>query len=432
MTPSSIAPQFDRDTEVLSLLEEEEARQAAQITLVASENYSSPAVRSFEGSLFADKNAEGYPGKRYVSGCEVVDRLECLAIERAKALFGCDHANVQAMSATIANYAVMKELLAPQNTVLAMRLQDGGHFSHGATFHASGRDFRWQFYGVSKETEQIDYDAVRILACESRPAVILCGGSSYPRLVDYRAMGVIAREVGAILWVDLSHTAGLVAGGAAPSPFPDADIVTTSTHKTLRGPRGGGLVLGKAAFAKRIDRALFPGLQGAPKMDMIAARAALLREVRGPAFKCYAQAVIDNARALADGVREAGVRLVTGGTSSHLVLVDVAESGRTGREIEELLLTAGVVSNRNAIPFDRTPTAEGGGLRIGSAAMTTRGLDHSLFCELGRLIGAVIREPGRSQASIGRMRSFVREIGPSLPLFHDRWLSDMPKQSSVG
>ncbi|MER8562683.1 serine hydroxymethyltransferase [Mesorhizobium sp. M0578] len=410
------------DIDVSNLVRLEEQRQLSQLSLVASENYCSPAIRGFEGSIFADKNAEGYPGKRCVSGCEYADQLETLAIERAKSAFGCEHANVQAMSATIANFAIMNELFRPPDGLMAMRLQDGGHLSHGAPFHASGQNFRWCFYGVSETDEQLDYDEVRSIALENRPAAIICGGSSYPRLIDYEKMHQIAREIGALLWVDLAHTAGLVAGRAIPSPFPHADIVTTSTHKTLRGPRGGGLILCKNSLAKQIDRAIFPGLQGAPKMDMIAARAALLAEVQTPCFREYARDVLRNAKALEHGLIYAGVTLVSGGTSSHLLLLNLLRCGMTGNEMEDLLLEARVIGNKNPIPFDTLPPSKAGGLRIGSAALTTRGFDEGQCFELGVLIGKVVTS-SRRRERVADLRSFVNESTQGLPLFGQKWVA---------
>lgn len=409
------------DVEVGNLVRLEEHRQLSQISLVASENYSSPAIKAFEGSIFADKNAEGYPGKRCVSGCEYADQLENLAVERAKTAFGCEHANVQAMSATIANFAIMNELFQPPDGLMAMRLQDGGHLSHGAPFHASGQNFRWCFYGVSKADEQLDYDEVRSVALENRPAAIICGGSSYPRLIEYEKMNQIAREVDALLWVDLSHTAGLVAGRATPSPFPHADIVTTSTHKTLRGPRGGGLVLCKSSLAKQIDRAIFPGLQGAPKMDLIAARAALLSEVTTVRFQEYAKDVLRNAKALERGLLYAGATLVSGGTSSHLLLLNLLRCRTTGNEVESSLLEAQVVANKNPIPFDTLPPSKAGGLRIGSAALTTRGFDEQQFFELGVMIGTVVTSACNHER-VADLRSFVKESTQGLPLFNQKWV----------
>ncbi|MGY4182917.1 glycine hydroxymethyltransferase [Bradyrhizobium sp. USDA 4518] len=410
------------DKEIGDLLRLEEQRQLSQLSLVASENYSSPRVREFEGSIFADKNAEGYPGSRCVSGCEHADKLERLAIERAKSVFGCEHANVQAMSATIANFAVMNGLFQPQDRLMAMRLQDGGHLSHGASFHASGQNFRWCFYGVSKSDEQLNYDEVRSIALENRPVAIICGGSSYPRLIDYEKMHEIAREIDALLWVDLAHTAGLVAGRAVPSPFPHADIVTTSTHKTLRGPRGGGLILCKSSLGKAIDRAIFPGLQGAPKMDLIAARAALFAEVQTPCFQRYAREVLKNAKALENGLLEAGATLVSGGTSSHLLLLSLMSSDMSGRQLEVALSGAQVIANRNPIPFDRRPPSEAGGLRIGSAALTTRGFDEAQFVQLGKLIGDVVTSTDKHRG-IASLSAFVRDNTEGLPLFNEKWLT---------
>ncbi|UVK57055.1 serine hydroxymethyltransferase [Mesorhizobium sp. AR02] len=410
------------DVEIRKLVLLEEQRQLSQLSLVASENYSSPTIRGFEGSIFADKNAEGYPGRRCVSGCEYADQLENLAIERAKSAFGCEHANVQAMSATIANFAIMNELFQPRDGLMAMRLQDGGHLSHGASFHASGRSFRWCFYGVSEIDEQLDYDEVRSIALENRPAAIICGGSSYPRLIDYEKMYEIAQEIGALLWVDLAHTAGLVAGRAIPSPFPYADIVTTSTHKTLRGPRGGGVILCKQKLARKIDRAIFPGLQGAPKMDLIAARGALLAEVQTPRFREYAKDVLSNAKALERGLLDAGASLVSGGTSSHLILLNLLKCNTTGLEIEGYLSEGRVITNKNPVPFDTLPSSKAGGLRIGSAALTTRGFDEARFFELGVLIGKVVTSTHKRDRIVD-LRSFVDRNTQGLPLFNQKWLA---------
>ncbi|MER9871368.1 serine hydroxymethyltransferase [Mesorhizobium sp. M0136] len=410
------------DLEVSNLVRMEEMRQLSQLSLVASENYSSPIVRGFEGSIFADKNAEGYPATRCASGCEYADQLEMLAIERAKIVFGCEHANVQALSATIANFAIMNELFRPSDRVMAMRLQDGGHLSHGAPFHASGKNFRWCFYGVSKSDEQLDYDEVRSIALANRPAAIICGGSSYPRLIDYEKMHQIARDVDALLWVDLAHTAGLVAGRAIPSPFPHADIVTTSTHKTLRGPRGGGLILCRGSMAKQVDRAIFPGLQGAPKMDLIAARAVLLGEVQKPRFQEYCADVLKHAKALERGLVYAGATLVSGGTSSHLLLINLLRCGTTGVEIERLLSEGHIITNKNAIPFDTLPPSKSGGLRIGSAALTTRGFREEQFFEVGVMIGKVITS-GRNRDMVADLRSFVKKNTAGLPLFNPKWMT---------
>ncbi|TIV55931.1 serine hydroxymethyltransferase [Mesorhizobium sp.] len=410
------------DVEVARLVDMEESRQSSQLNLVASENYSSPAVRRYEGCIFADKNAEGYPGERYVSGCGYADQLEELAVERAKSAFGCEHANVQSMSATIANFAIMNELFKTGDKLMAMRLQDGGHLSHGAPFHASGRRFRWCFYGVSRANEQLDYDNVRSVALENRPAAIICGGSAYPRLLDYEKMHEIAREVGALLWVDLAHTAGLVVGRVVPSPFPYADIATTSTHKTLRGPRGGGLVLCKEILAKRIDRAIFPGLQSAPKMDMIASRAVLLSEVQTECFQEYAKEVLRNAKALERGLLDEGVHLVSGGTSSHLLLLNLSKSNTSGLDVEQALLEADVVSNKNPVPFDTLPPSKSGGLRIGSAALTTRGFEEEQCFELGVLVGLVVAS-GCAPSKVADLKSFVRDNTKGLPLFNPRWMA---------
>ncbi|CAD6547541.1 serine hydroxymethyltransferase [Paraburkholderia sabiae] len=409
------------DPDLDQLVDAECRRQESAITLVASENFSSPRSRVLEGSALADKNAEGYPDRRFAAGCEYVDAIENLAIARLKKLFGCEHANVQAMSATIANVALLQAVLKAGDPILSMRLSDGGHLSHGAAFHMSGRLYHVCHYGLNETSERIDIDEVRRLAKEARPKLIVCGGSSYPRNIDYAAFADIAKEVGALLWADIAHVAGLMAARVVPSAIPYADFVTSSTHKTWRGPRGGSVLMCRQEWGHAIDRAIFPGIQGAPKMDMIAARAAHFMETAEPEFTLYSKAVLDNAQALAEGLRQEGVRLVTGGTDTHLVLANVTDLGLTGQQAERLLTEVGVTTNRNMIPFDRQPPSLCSGVRMGSAAMTTRGLDESDFLRIGALIGSLLNNPGDPDKQI-RAKAIFGELVQGLPLFSERWL----------
>ncbi|RKT10378.1 glycine hydroxymethyltransferase [Paraburkholderia sp. RAU2J] len=406
---------------LVTLVEAESRRQEDSITLVASENFSSPRSRALEGSALADKNAEGYPGKRFAAGCEYVDAIEGLAIARLKELFGCEHANVQAMSATIANVALLQAVLKPGDPILSMRLTDGGHLSHGAAFHTSGRLYQVRHYGVGKATERIDMDEVRHIAKATKPKLIICGGSSYPRNIDYAAFADIAQEVDALLWADIAHVAGLMAARVVPSAVPHADFVTSSTHKTWRGPRGGSVLMCRQEWGHAIDRAVFPGIQGAPKMDIIAARAALFKETAEPEFAQYSSAVLENAQALAEGLRDEGVRLVTGGTDTHLLLADVTDFELSGLEAEQLLTQAGITTNKNVIPFDKQPPSLSSGVRMGSAAMTTRGLGRSDFLHIGTLIGTLLRNP-TDDGVRNRVQAILAEMVEGLPLFSDRWL----------
>ncbi len=409
------------DPEMARLVAAEERRQRDTVNLIASENYASPLALALEGSIFANKNAEGYPGKRFVAGCEHADAVEQLAVARLKDLFGCEHANVQAMSATIANVALLGTVLEPGDRLLGMRLADGGHLSHGAEFHLSGKTFEAVHYGVDRQTERIDMDRVADSAKRHRPKLIICGGSAYPRAIDYAAFGEIARSVGALLWADVAHTAGLIAAGVVPSPLPHADFVTTSTHKTWRGPRGFGVILCRKDWAERIDRALFPGIQGAPKMDMIAARAVFFKECATPEFREYARQVLDNAKALAEGLTEGGIRLVSGGTDTHLILADVRGQVPDGARAEALLAEVGIIANKNPIPFDPAPPTVSSGLRVGTAAMTTRGLETEKFRKIGALIARVLtdaKDPTVAEAA----RAEVANLVVDRPLFARRWL----------
>lgn len=409
------------DPEMAALTRQERERQLSTINLIASENFASPYAACLEGSIWANKNGEGYPGKRFVAGCELADRVEAIAIERAKALFGCEHANIQSMSATIGNVAILNALLKPGDVILSMELTHGGHLSHGAAFHYSGKAFKAVHYGVDRATERIDMEQVSSLAREHRPKMIICGCSSYPRTIDYAAFGEIAKSVGAILLVDLAHNVGLVAAGVIPSPFPHADVVSTSTHKTFRGPRGGGLILCKQEFAAKIDRAVFPGLQGAPKLDMIAARAVLFKECMTPEFRRYGAQVVANAQALADGCRAQGLRLVAGGTDTHLVLVDVTSVIASGKQAESVLESVGIITNRNGIPFDAHPPNVSSGIRIGSPFLTTRGMKEPDLFRVGRLIGQVLEQHREHQV----LESAAQELSVmagKFSLFSPEWL----------
>ena len=409
------------DPEMAALTRQERERQLSTINLIASENFASPYASCLEGSIWANKNGEGYPGKRFVAGCELADRVEAIAIERAKALFGCEHANVQSMSATIGNVAILNALLKPGDLILSMELTHGGHLSHGATFHYSGKAFKAIHYGVDRATERIDMEQVRSLAREHRPKIIICGCSSYPRTIDYAAFGEIAKSVGAILLVDLAHNVGLVAAGVIPSPFPHADVVSTSTHKTFRGPRGGGLILCKQEFAAKIDRAVFPGLQGAPKLDMIAARAVLFKECMTPEFRRYGAQVVANAQALADGCRSQQLRLVAGGTDTHLVLVDVTSVIASGKQAESVLESVGIITNRNSIPFDAHPPNVSSGIRIGSPFLTTRGMKEPDLFRVGRLIGQVL-EQHREYQVLESVAQELSVMAGKFSLFSPEWL----------
>src|ERR1700739_851777 len=348
------------DPEVAEALHDEVRRQSTGLELIASENFVSEAVLEAMGSVFTNKYAEGYPGKRYYGGCENVDRVERIAIERAKQLFGAEHANVQAHSGTQANISVYMTALEPGATVLGMNLAHGGHLTHGHPLNFSGKMYKFVPYGVTKETETIDYDDLARLAAEHKPKMIVAGASAYSRIIDFPRMGEIARSVGAIFFVDMAHIAGLVAGGMHPSPVPHADFVATTTHKTLRGPRGG-LVLCKAQFAKELDRITFPGTQGGPLMHIITAKAVCLKEAAEPGFREYERQIVANAQKLAAEVARAGFRIVSGGTDNHLFLIDLYSRGLTGKEAQPALDRAGITVNKNSIPFDPTPPMTAGG-----------------------------------------------------------------------
>jgi len=403
------------DPAVAALLAAELARQRDGLELIASENFASPTVLAAAGSVLTNKYAEGYPGRRYYGGCEVVDQVESLAIERARQLFSAEHVNVQPHSGTSANMAVYFAALKPGDTLLGMDLASGGHLTHGHRLSYSGRDFRVVAYGVDRQSERIDLDEVRRLALEHRPKLIVCGASAYSRTIDYAGFRAIADEAGALLMADMAHVAGLVAAGLHPSPVPHCDFVTTTTHKTLRGPRGG-LVLCRAGFAKEIDRAVFPGIQGGPLMHVIAAKAVALGEALGETFREYQRNVVANASRLAERLVAQGFRVVSGGTDNHLFLLDVAGRGLTGKLSEAALDRAGITVNKNTVPFDPHPPMVASGIRIGTPAVTTRGMSLDEMDEIAERIGEVLAAPEDSVVG-ERVRVRVRELAQRFPLY---------------
>ncbi len=409
----------ETDPEIAEVLREEGRRQGTGLELIPSENFVSEAVLEAMGSVLTNKYAEGYPGKRYYGGCEFADRAEQLAIDRAKALFGAEHANVQAHSGTQANVSVYMAALQPGDTVLGMNLAHGGHLTHGHPLNFSGKMYKFVPYGVSKETETIDYDELARLAQEHKPKMIVAGASAYSRVIDFPRMAEIARSVGALFFVDMAHIAGLVAGGMHPSPVPHADFVSTTTHKTLRGPRGG-LVMCKAQFAKELDRITFPGTQGGPLMHIIAAKAVCLKEAAEPGFRDYAKQIVANAKRLAAEIAKAGFRIVSGGTDNHLFLIDLYSRGITGKDAQPALDRAGITVNKNSIPFDPTPPMTGGGIRLGTPAVTTRGMLEADMARIAGWITEVLSNIGDA-AREQRIRGEVAEFAVQFPLYTRRW-----------
>src|ERR1700723_544274 len=384
------------DPQIADLLRDEARRQATGLELIPSENLVSEAVLEAMGSIFTNKYAEGYPGKRYYGGCEVADKVEQLAIDRAKELFGAEHANVQAPSGTSANVTVYMSTLKPGDTVLGMNLAHGGHLTHGHPLNFSGRMYKFIAYGVRKEDERIDYDEIEKLAHEHKPKMIVAGASAYPRIIDFERIGKVAKAVEALFFVDMAHIAGLVAAGVHPSPIPYADIVSTTTHKTLRGPRGG-LVLCKAAFAKELDKLTFPGTQGGPLVHTMAAKAVCLKEAMEPSFAAYQKQVVANAKALAAAIAKRGFRIVTGGTDNHVFLIEVHSRGITGSDAEKALDRAGITVNKNSIPFDPLPPMKGGGIRLGSPSVTTRGMREAEMEQIGGGVGEIFSHLGDTE-----------------------------------
>jgi len=408
----------DVDPEIERLLREETRRQAEGLELIASENFVSPAVLEALGSTLTNKYAEGYPGKRYYGGCEVVDRVEQLAIDRAKALFGAEHANVQPHSGSQANMAAYFALAQPGDTLLAMSLNFGGHLTHGSPVNFSGKLFKIVPYGLSRETETIDMDEVRRLAREHRPKVLVVGASAYPRTLAFDRFAEIAKEVGAAMVVDMAHIAGLVAAGLHPNPVPHAEIVTTTTHKTLRGPRGG-MILCREAHAKTLNSQIFPGIQGGPLEHVIAAKAVALKEALQPSFKDYQRRTVENAVILAEGLKRAGLRLVSGGTDNHLMLVDLRPKKLTGKVAEEALGKAGITVNKNMIPWDPEKPMTTSGVRIGTPALTSRGMGAQEMTIVARLIGRVLDAPSDATV-LAKVRGEVKDLCEQFPMYEDR------------
>ncbi len=406
------------DPEVAEALRDEVRRQATGLELIASENFVSEAVLEAMGSVFTNKYAEGYPGKRYYGGCEHVDRVERLAIERAKQLFGAEHANVQSHSGTQANISVYMTVLEPGAAVLGMNLAHGGHLTHGHPLNFSGKTYKFVPYGVTKDSETIDYGGIATLAREHRPKMIVAGASAYARVIDFQRIAEIAQSVGALFFVDMAHIAGLVAAGVHPSPVPYADFVSTTTHKTLRGPRGG-LVLCREKYAKDLDRVTFPGIQGGPLEHIIAAKAVCLKEAAEPEFAGYQRQVVANAKAFAAALGRHGFRIVTGGTDNHLMLVDMHSRGITGRDAELALERAGMTVNKNAIPFDPLPPMKAGGIRIGTPAVTTRGMREAEMEKIVGWIAEVLTHLGDA-AIEQRVRSEVAALAEKFPLYSRR------------
>jgi glycine hydroxymethyltransferase len=409
----------EADPAIARLIREETRRQAEGLELIASENFVSPAVLEAAGSTLTNKYAEGYPGKRYYGGCEVVDQVEQLAIDRATELFGAGFANVQPHSGSQANMAAYFALGSPGDTVVAMSLNFGGHLTHGSPVNFSGKLFRIVPYGLRQSDETIDMDEVARLARENKPKILVVGASAYPRTLHFDKFAEIAREVGAALMVDMAHIAGLVAAGLHPNPVPLADIVTSTTHKTLRGPRGGLILCRDAELAKKLNSQIFPGIQGGPLEHVIAAKAVAFGEALRPEFKAYQQAIVDNAQALAEGLLGAGLRLVSGGTDNHLMLVDLRPKRLTGKVAEEALGKAGITVNKNMIPWDPEKPFVTSGVRVGTPALTTRGFGRPEMAQVAALIGRVLDAPG-DEASLARVRAEVRELCARFPMYADR------------
>ncbi len=405
----------EADPVIHRLVRQETRRQAEGLELIASENFVSPAVLEAVGSTLTNKYAEGYPGKRYYGGCEVVDEVESLAIDRARRLFGAEYANVQPHSGSQANMAAYFAVAKPGDTLLAMSLNFGGHLTHGSPVNFSGKLFKIVPYGLRKEDETIDMDEVVRLAREHRPRVLVVGASAYPRTLHFAPFAEIAREVGATLLVDMAHIAGLVAAGQHPSPVPHADIVTTTTHKTLRGPRGG-MILSREAHAKALNSQIFPGIQGGPLEHVIAAKAVAFQEALQPAFQEYGRQVVENAKALAEGLVRAGLRLVSCGTDKHLMLVDLRPKRLTGKVAEEALGKAGITVNKNMIPWDPEKPMTTSGVRIGTPALTTRGMKAGDMARVASLIGRALDAPA-DEAALARVRGEVRELCEGFPLY---------------
>src|SRR6267154_1879193 len=412
------APLAASDPEIAQQIENEVKRQHEGLEMIASENFVSRAVLEAAGTVFTNKYAEGYPGKRYYGGCEYADVVENLARDRAKQLFGAEHANVQPHAGSQANMEAYAAILQPGDTILGLNLAHGGHLTHGHHLNFSGKTYKIVPYGVTKETETIDYDALETLAEQERPKLIIGGGSAYPRIIDFVRMRQIADKVGALFLVDMAHFAGLVAGGAHPSPVPHAHIVTSTTHKTLRGPRAG-MILSKAEFAAAIDKVVFPGMQGGPLVHIMAAKAICFQEAMQPEFRDYAKQVVSNAKVLAETLAAEGFRIISGGTDTHLMLVDVFSKGMLGSEAEKALGEAGITVNKNAIPFDTNPPMKPSGVRIGSPAMTTRGMKEEQMRQVGRWIAESLLQ--RTDTTLlAKVRKQVLDLCEAFPLYAER------------
>ena len=404
------------DPQVYAAIDAEEERQRNKLLLIASENFASPAVLAAQGSLMTNKYAEGYPGKRYYGGCQHVDTVEELAIQRCKQIFGAEHVNVQPHSGSQANMAAYLSVLKPGDTILGMDLAQGGHLTHGSKVNFSGMIFRAFSYGVDRQTETIDYDAVRKLAEDCRPRMIVVGASAYARTLDFPKFEAIAKGVGAYLMVDMAHIAGLIATGLHPNPIPYADFVTTTTHKTLRGPRGG-VVMCKAEHAKAVDKFVFPGMQGGPLMHVIAAKAVAFKEALSPAFKRYQQQVIANARVMAQGLLDRGYKIVSGGTDTHLMLMNLTNKGITGKEADAALDTAGIIVNKNAVPYDEKPPAVASGIRLGTPIVSTRGMKEAEMKEIVDLVDRVLQHR-HDTAVLEQIRFQAKALCSRFPIFH--------------
>ena len=411
-------PLCENDPQIAAAVDNETRRQHEGLELIASENFVSEAVLEAAGSVFTNKYAEGYPGKRYYGGCEFADVVENLARDRAKQLFGAEHANVQPHAGSQANMEAYAAVLQPGNTILGLNLAHGGHLTHGHHLNFSGKTYRIVPYGVTKETETIDYDDLEKLAEKERPKLIIGGGSAYPRVIDFARMRQIADKVGALYLVDMAHFAGLVAGGAHPSPVPHAQIVTSTTHKTLRGPRSG-MILCKAEFAQAIDKVVFPGMQGGPLVHIMAAKAVCFREAMQPEFRDYAKQVVANAKVLAETLAAEGFRVISGGTDTHLMLVDVFSKGMLGSEAEKALGEAAITVNKNAIPFDTNPPMKPSGIRLGTPALTTRGMKQDEMRQIGRWIAEALLSR-TDTAVLARIRKQVLALCETFPLYAER------------
>ncbi len=425
------SPISEADPLISGAIDDEVRRQVDGLELIASENFVSEAVLQTMGTVFTNKYAEGYPGKRYYGGCEFADVAEQAAIDRAKEIFGAEHANVQPHSGAQANMAVFLAAIEHGDTILGMNLSHGGHLTHGHPLNFSGINYKVTDYGVNKETEQIDYDALQKIAEESRPKLLICGASAYPRTIDFERIGTIAQSVGAMVMADIAHIAGLVAVGLHPSPVPHCEFVTTTTHKTLRGPRGG-LILCREEFAKDIDRSVFPGVQGGPLIHIIAAKAVAFGEALRDDFKGYQQQVIKNAKALAETLGNAGLRIVSGGTDNHLILVDVYMDGKgiTGKAAEKALDDVHITVNKNTIPFDTQKPFVASGIRIGTPALTTRGMNEDDMRKIGEMIAAIIHEPESDEVKETTKRE-VAELTAKYPMYPNRYKRNETEANSA-